>query len=218
MTSPLSHRARSNGSNPVSDELPELGTDPAEDVVAAMAGFGRVLLQVDDEHLELDTPCDGWNVEALISHVVLGDASVPLLFTGEPLPSTMAIDTSILGPNPVATWRGTALAAIESWRTDGAMDAIVQHPVGERPGHIFARFRLVDLLGHTWDLAHTIGVDAEISEPLAEAALDFLFPMLDELRESMVFGAPVTPPPDSSAAVRFLALIGRQASQGFTSA
>lgn len=196
----------------MSDEVtPELGTDPAEDAIAAMAGFGRVLMTVDDEHLELETPCEGWNVEALISHVVLGDASVPLLFTGDPLPSTMAIDTSILGPNPVATWRGTALAAIESWRTEGAMDKIVQHPVGARPGHVFARFRLVDLLGHTWDLATAIGVDVELPEPLAEAALDFLFPMLDELRESQVFGAPVTPPEGSSAGVRFLALIGRTA-------
>lgn len=195
----------------MTNEGPELGSDPAEDTITAMAGFGRVLVQVDDEHLELETPCAGWDVQALISHVVLGDASVPLLFTGDPLPSTMAIDTSILGPNPVATWRGTALAAIEAWRAEGAMDQIVQHPVGERPGRVFARFRLVDMLGHTWDLATAIGVDAEIPEELAEAALDFLFPMLDELRESMVFGAPVTPPADSSAAVRFLALIGRQA-------
>jgi len=187
-----------------------LGQNPAEDVVAAMACFGRVLVQVDDEHLELETPCAGWNVEALISHVVLGDASVPLLFAGEPLPSTMAIDTAILGPNPVATWRGTALAAIESWRTEGAMDQIVQHPVGERLGSVFARFRLVDLLGHTWDLAHTIGVDADLPEALADASLDFLFPMLDELGESQVFGAPVEPPENASAAIRFLSLIGRR--------
>ncbi len=192
-------------------EPPEPGLDPAEDVIAAMADFGRVLLQVDDEHLELETPCEGWNVEALISHVVLGDVSVPLLFTGNPLPSTIAVDTSILGPNPVATWRGTALAAIESWRADGAMDQIVQHPVGDHPGRVFARFRLVDVLGHTWDLAQAIGVDANLQEPLAEAALDFLFPLVNELRESMVFGPPVTPPVDSSASVRFLALIGRSA-------
>lgn len=192
-------------------DIPELGTDPVEDVITATAGFGRVLMQVDDEHLELDTPCEGWNVEALISHVVLGDVSVPLLFAGKPLPSTMAIDTSILGPNPVATWRGTAIAAIESWRGDGAMDQIVQHPVGDRPGSVFARFRLVDLLGHTWDLATTIGVPAELPEPLCEAALDFLFPMVDQLRESQVFGTSVEPPEGATAAVRFLSLIGRTA-------
>ena len=194
---------------------PPLGTDPAEDAIAAMAAFGRVLLQVDDEHLELDTPCAGWNVQALLSHVVLGDAAVPLLFEGKALPSTMTIDTSILGPNPVAAWRGTALAAIEAFRKPGAMEQLVQHPIGERPGSTVARFRLVDLLGHTWDLAQAIGVDAGLSEPLAEAALDFLLPMFDELQESQVFGSPVEPKPDSNAVVRFLALIGRNANQGF---
>ena len=199
------------------EESAPLGTDPAEDAIAAMAGFGRILMQVDDEHLELETPCEGWNVEALISHVVLGDVSVPMLFSGKPFPTTMAIDTYILGPNPVASWRGTALAAIEDLRVEGAMEQLVNHPVGEVSGSVVARFRLVDLLGHTWDLAHTIGVPAELPIALCEAALDFLFPMLDELRESMVFGPPLTPAEGSAADVRFLALIGRDAAQGFAS-
>jgi len=192
-------------------EPPALGTDPAEDAIAAMAIFGRVLLQVDDEQLELETPCEGWNVEALISHVVLGDAAVPLLFAGDPLKATMTIDTSILGPNPVATWRGTALAAIEALRTPGAMQQLVDHPVSRRPGEVVARFRLVDLLGHSWDLATAIGVDVDLPEELAEAALDFLYPMMESLRESHVFGPPIAPPPDSNAVLRFLGLLGRKA-------
>jgi len=166
-------------------ELPELGTDPAEDAVASMAVFGRILTQVDDEHLELETPCEGWDVQALISHVVLGDAAVPLLFNGDPLPGTMTIDTSILGPNPVATWRGTALAAIEALRAPGAI--------------------------HAWDLATAIGVDADIPEALADAGLDFLYPMMDQLGESKVFSPPIAPPDGSSAVVRFLGLLGRKA-------
>ena len=176
-----------------------------------MAIFGRVLLQVDDEQLELETPCEGWDVQALISHVVLGDAAVPLLFAGEPLDATMTIDTSILGPNPVATWRGTALAAIDAFRAPGAMEQMVDHPAGPRPGMVVARFRMVDLLAHSWDLATAIGVEADLPEELAEAALDFLYPMLDQLKESHVFGPPVAPPPDSSAALRMLGLLGRTA-------
>lgn len=191
------------------------GTDPAEDAIEAMAIFGRVLEQVTDEHLELSTPCTEWNVEALISHVVLGDASIPLLFDGKPLDVTVAIDPSILGRNPMATWRGTALAAIEAFRRPGAMEQIVSHPVGDRPGSVVARFRLVDLLGHSWDLATAIGVDVELPDDLAEAALEFLFPMVDPLKKSEFFdhGLQIEPPPDASPAVRFLALIGRDATQ-----
>lgn len=176
-----------------------------------MAIFGRVLLQVDDDDLENETPCEGWNVQALISHVVLGDAAVPLLFAGKPLDGTMTIDTSILGPNPVASWRGTALAAIEALRTPGSMDKMVDHPAGKRPGSVVARFRLVDLLGHSWDLATAIGVEVDIPEALADAALDFLYPLLDQIKGSQVFAPPIAPPPDSDAALRLLGLLGRKA-------
>lgn len=185
------------------------GTEPAEDAIEAMAIFGRVLEQVTDEHLELLTPCPDWDVQSLISHVVLGDASIPLLFDGRPLDVSVAVDPSILGPNPMATWRGTALAAIEAFRRPGAMEQVVAHPVGDRLGSVVARFRLIDLMGHAWDLGTAIGVDVELPEDLAEAALDFMFPMVEQLRASKFFGDSVEPPPSASAAVRFLSLIGR---------
>jgi len=50
-----------------------------------------------------------------------------------------------------------------------------------------------------------------IPEPLADAALDFLYPMLDQLKGSNVFGPPIAPPEDSSAMLRFLGLLGRNA-------
>lgn len=187
---------------------------PAEDTIDAMAQFGRILEQVDDTHLELATPCSDWDVQALLTHVVLGDASVPLLFEGRPLPEDATIDPSLLGPNPMATWRGTALAAIEALRRPGAMEQLVDHPQGPRPGAVVARFRLVDVLGHTWDLATAIDVDPGLAEHLAEVALEFLFPMADQMRASALFGPALEPPAGSDAVTRFLALIGRRAWKG----
>ncbi len=180
-----------------------------EQVVRAMAGFGEVLRDVTDEHLELATPCTEWDVTALISHVVLGDAAVPALFDGRPLDSLLAVDRSLLGHSPMATWRGTALAAVQTFRRPGAMAQLVDHPVGPRAGSVVAGFRLVDVLGHTWDLATAVGQPLELPEDLATAALNFLFPMVDELQASEVFAAAIEPPENASAGVRFLALIGR---------
>jgi len=188
-----------------------VGVNPAEDAIAAMAIFGQVLTQVDDEQLELSTPCADWDVQSLISHVVLGDAAVPLLFHGKPLPDVVAIDISILGPNPVATWRGTALAAIEALRAPGAMDTTLQHPTGPQLGSTVARFRLVDVLTHAWDLAHATNIDIEIPDELAESVLEFLLPMFDELRDSDQFANSVEPPEDAPAWQRMLGLLGRTA-------
>lgn len=188
-----------------------MGVDPAEGAIAAMALFGQVLTQVDDEQLELITPCDEWDVQSLISHVVLGDAAVPLLFDGKPLPDVVAVDISILGPNPVATWRGTALAAIEAFRSPGAMEMLVEHPTGPQLGATVARFRLVDVLTHAWDLAEATGVEIEIPDELAETVLDFLLPMFDGLRDSTQFGNSVEPPDGAPAWQRMLGLLGRRA-------
>jgi uncharacterized protein (TIGR03086 family) len=186
--------------------------NPAEDTIAAMAVFGNVLNQVDDEHLELATPCADWDVQALISHVVLGDASIPLLFDGKPLDLSEAVNPSILGPNPMATWRGTALAAIEAFRRPGAMEQIVAHPVGDRPGSVVARFRLVDVLTHAWDLATACSIPLELPEELAEAALDFLQPMFEQVRGSEFFIDAGTIEPDEGAAagIRLVSLLGRR--------
>lgn len=185
--------------------------DPAEDAIAAMAIFGEVLTKVDDEQLELVTPCAEWDVQSLISHVVLGDAAVPLLFDGKPLPDAVAVDVSILGPNPVATWRGTALAAIEALRAPAAMETLVEHPTGPQLGATVARFRLVDVLTHAWDLAFATGIDIEIPDELAETVLDFLLPMFDGLRDSEQFGDSIEPPHEAPAWQRMLGLLGRKA-------
>lgn len=183
---------------------------PAEDAIAAMALFGEVLTKVDDEQLELATPCSQWDVQSLISHVIVGDAGVPLLFAGQPLPADAAIDVSILGPNPVATWRGTAIAAIETFRAPGAMEAVVDHPTGPQPGSVVARFRLVDVLTHAWDLAEATGIDIEIPDELADAVLEFLLPMFDGLRDSEFFGDSIKPPDDAPSWQRMLGLLGRR--------
>lgn len=194
----------------MSDPMAE--SNPAEDAIAAMAVFGNILNQVDDEHLELPTPCADWDVQALISHVVLGDASVPLLFDGKPLNLTESINPSILGPNPMATWRGTALAAIEAFRRPGAMEQIVAHPAGDSPGSVAARFRLVDVLTHAWDLATACGIPIELPDELADAALDFLQPMFDQIVGSEFFAdaGTVEPPEGASAGIRLVSLLGRR--------
>ena len=187
-------------------------SNPAEDTIAAMAVFGNILNQVDDEHLELATPCADWDVQALISHVVLGDASIPLLFDGQSLDLSQPINPSILGPNPMATWRGTALAAIEAFRRPGAMEQIVAHPVGDRPGSVVARFRLVDVLTHAWDLATACNIPVELPDELAEAALEFLQPMFEQIRGSEYFvdAGTVEPPEGASPGVRLVSLLGRR--------
>ncbi|MDP6215242.1 MAG: maleylpyruvate isomerase N-terminal domain-containing protein, partial [Acidimicrobiales bacterium] len=71
----------------------------------ACAFFGEQLLLVDDDCWDAATPCDGWDVRSLVAHVVLGEAMVVELFNGGQVATAPEVDTSVLGPNPMATWR-----------------------------------------------------------------------------------------------------------------
>ena len=120
-------------------------------------------------------------------------------------------DPSILGQNPMATWRGTVLAAIESASTDGVLDALHPHAVGELSGGVIIGFRVTENLVHGWDLARSCGADVELPETLAERCLDFWLPLAGSDALTGHFGSKVMPPDGASAGVRLLSLLGRTA-------
>ena len=181
----------------------------AEHYPRARALFGERVREVSDEQWELATPCPDWNVRSLVAHVVLGEAMIPPLFGGEQVAASSEIDPSILGPDAMSVWRGTALAAMEAANAVG-LDTIVAHPVGDVPVSTVLGFRIVDNLVHGWDLATAIGVGSELPEDLAEWSLDFLFPFAGMLGDGAFFGPIVEPPAEAAAEVRLLGLVGRQ--------
>ncbi len=54
------------------------------------------------------------DVRTIVAHVILGEAMLVDLLKGGVIEPLTDIDVSILGPNPIATWRGTAVAAIDA--------------------------------------------------------------------------------------------------------
>ncbi len=202
------------GGDPSEDSGTGLTADERSDTVAAYttacAFFGERLAEVTELDWTADTPCDDWNVRTLVAHVVTGEALVTrVLSDGGAWESQ--VDPSILGLNPMATWRGTVLAALESASVDGVLDALHPHAVGELPGGVIIGFRVTENLVHGWDLARSCGTDVELPETLAERCLDFWLPLAGSDVLSGYFGSKVMPPDGASASVRLLSLLGRTA-------
>jgi len=175
-----------------------------------MAFFGEQLRDVADTQWELPTGCPAWNVRELVAHVVLGEALIPPLLTGESGLDRPDVDPSILGTNPVAVWRGTALAAIEALASLDSLDVVVEHPIGPVPAHVLIGFRVTDNLVHAWDLAMARERDLELPEDLAEECLEFWVPLAASLDGSELFAPMVEPPDGAGPGARLLALLGRQ--------
>ena len=177
---------------------------------SACAFFGERLSAVTGSDWDRPTPCEDWDVQMLVAHVVTGEALVARVLQEGGLWDT-EVDPSILGLDPMAAWRGTALAALNAASADGVLDALHPHPVGDLPGGVLVGFRATENLAHGWDLARACGRDAELPESLAERCLDFWLPLAGSDAMADSFGPPVLPPEGASAGVRLLSLLGRTA-------
>ncbi len=173
----------------------------------AAAFFGERVIAVGDHEWDLPTPSTDWIVKAVVAHVVLGEAQMPDLIAGRAV-ERVSVDVSVLGPDPVSTWRGTALAALDAVaRAD--LDQVVLHPLGPVPlGHVVG-FRITENLVHGWDLAVACGHDVDLDPELAGWCLDFWRPMIDDLQSSDMFG-PMLEPVDDRPGSCLLGLLGRR--------
>ena len=179
--------------------------------VRSSAFFGELVRSVGDEEWELPTPCSDWDIRTLVAHVVIGDAQIPGLFAGETVAFIEEVDPSVLGLNPLASWRGTALAAIRAFAAPGSLNERYAHPLGNIRGRTVIGFRVTDSLVHAWDLGQALGEPVMLDPELCEYCLDFWFPMASTLESSGFFRAAMLPADGADAATRLLALLGREA-------
>ena len=178
--------------------------------VRASAFFGEQVRSVGDEEWELPTPCSDWDVQTLVAHVVVGDAQIPLLLNGETVPLVEEFNPTVLGPNKLASWRGTALAAIRAFAEPGALQKRYAHPMGNIRGRTVIGFRISDSLVHGWDLAKALGEEVILDPELCEYCLDFWFPMAATLPSSGFYKDAKMPPEDADVATRLISFLGRE--------
>lgn len=180
--------------------------------VRSSASFGEQVREVDDDQWVAPTPCADWDVRMVVAHVVVGDAQLPPLVEGEKVELVEAFDPSVLGNNPLAAWRGTALAAIRAFARPGALEQRYHHPLGHITGRRIIGFRITDSLVHAWDIARACGRDLMLDPEIAEYCLDFWMPLASGLPASGHFSAPSMPPAEADPGMRLLSLLGRDLS------
>ena len=184
--------------------------DPVEAYQRAAAFFGETITSLGDDDWERPSRPDDWTVQTTVAWVVVGDAQITAALERGSLPGVADFGASVLGPNAVSTWRGTALAAIGALREPGALARRVAHPDGELAVIDLVGQRVSENLVRAHDIAVATGSPAAIPDDLAEWCLEFWAAHADAVMAGgVVPDAPRHPPPDASAAERLLALTGR---------
>ncbi len=132
----------------------------------AMAGFAEAARAVQPGQWDLATPCADWSVHDVVDHVVAGERFVVSVMSGATLAESV---TASVGLNPddadvIGQLTTAAAGALEAFAQP--LDQVVQHPVGSISARLFLQYRIIDQLGHTWDVAQATGTSAQL-DPLA---------------------------------------------------
>jgi len=163
--------------------------DPLDALALATSTFVDVLAQVDDAQLHRPTPCEEWDVAALIEHVGMGSEMAIALVDGASQAEALSFrDREFGGDDPVSACRAAVDAQMARMRTVTDWDAVVHHPIGDVPASQLLGFRTGDLTLHAWDLATAIGADAGLPEDLAAVVYENMRPMESFIGTVGVFG------------------------------
>jgi uncharacterized protein (TIGR03086 family) len=145
--------------------------DPRPQLWATLDQAGEVLRDVRPAQFPLPTPCDDFDVQRLIGHLLgvlgriehVGAGGLPF-----EVPSIVEGVT-----DPVPAWEEARKRLEAVWSDDAVLDRPMQVPWGAVTGRGAALGYTQELLAHTWDLAVATGQRARLDDDLAAPTLDF---------------------------------------------
>lgn len=167
-------------------------------------GFDRRLKNVKDDQWGAQTPCDDWDVRALVSHLI-GTHQFMLSFIGQ------VHEAPPDGADLLPYWASARQAIIDALSDPEIADKVVQAPFGAMPFRsVGGGLLLGDTLFHTWDLARATGQDETLDEAACERVLATMTPMNDLIRGPGRFEPQIESPEGADIQTRLLNFGGRR--------
>jgi len=176
----------------------------------ATDAFGARVQATGEDQWQLPTPCDGWDVRALVNHLVSENLWTPPLLDGRTVAEVGdRFEGDLLGSDPKAAWKDSAGQALAAVAAPGVLDRTTHLSFGDTPAREYLMQLFADLLVHGWDLARAIGTDERLDPELVEACAAWFAPIEGAYRAAGAIGPRPELPPDADPQARLLAMFGR---------
>ncbi len=161
--------------------------------------------------LSRPTPCAGWDVRTLLSHVLEEAVMMTRVNGGRSAFTDDHRDLVGDGSSLRTLWEKVACDNVASWRhADRGGDRTYVY--GTFPAAAAILINLGEVVLHSWDLAQAMGCDHVVDPDLATLVYDLYRAVpLDALRADGIFGPEVVVPISAPIADRLLGLLGRSA-------
>ncbi|MGH3329048.1 MAG: TIGR03086 family metal-binding protein [Streptomycetales bacterium] len=174
----------------------------------AMSATGRVFRDVSPAQRGGPTPCEAWDVRALLNHVIAGNRYFPALARGEDSDMSVWGADHLGDADPAEVYEESAAAALDAWRLPGAVERTATLPSGGQGPRLFD-IHLADVLVHGWDLATATGQDRSLDPEVTQAVFGRWYGNVPPEVRGMVFGPEVECAPGAPVADRLAAYLGR---------
>ena len=143
----------------------------------ALAQAGEIVAHVHAADLARATPCAGWDLQVLLSHMIGQNDGFATAVTAGDAPQSAYTRTPVTASDLVSEWRRSAdrvQAAFAHAHTDAEVRLIEINPDNTFPVTAAVGMHLLDTVIHTWDVASSLGnpyrPDDELLEIVAAGA------------------------------------------------
>jgi uncharacterized protein (TIGR03086 family) len=156
------------------------------------------------------TPCDEWDVRALVNHVILWTShSLECRARGESVAPELMERDFAAAPDFAAAYRAQLDRALAAWAEPAVWDRELDVMGAKTPAADVGALIIAEMVLHGWDLAAATGQDYTVSDRAAEAAFGAVEANAELFRQYKGFADPVPVADDAPVLDRVLALSGR---------
>src|SRR5271168_1381531 len=178
-----------------------------------------VVSAVTADDLAKPTPCAGWNLADLLTHMTVqhrGFAAAARGHGADPAIWQPATVADAVAADPAGSYAAAAAEVIDAFADVDELDAAFELPEfgpdATFPGALAIGFHFVDYVVHGWDVARTMGYPFELPADVVAAALPIALAVPDtEFRtaDSAPFGPAIHSPDQANDLDRILDHLGR---------
>jgi len=167
--------------------------------------------RVDVTNLSAPTPCTGWDVRSLVSHLLQSIEAFSAAVDGGSGPTGEQLfgGADILNNDPAGVAKRIVDRSHRAWAGVEDWDAPVTTVLGPIPAGQAVAIITFSTLVHSWDLAWALGERVEFNTAEATLAETVAGTLVPQMRDAGLFAPEVAPPMQASATQRVIAFTGR---------
>lgn len=176
----------------------------------SLTEFTDRVAQISPGEWNAPTPCQDWNLRAVVNHVVGEDRWTVALLAGATIAEVGGrFDGDVLGAEPVTSAQEATAEAELAVSEAGALDRIVHLSAGDTPAREYVYQLLTDHLVHAWDVAVAIESEPRLDARAVHEALTWFAEHEQSYRDAGSIGPRIQVGSGASEQDRLLAASGR---------